>query len=240
MTKSRKPIIGITMDTGYDDSFSPYPWYAIRENYVQYIAECGAVPILLPHHVEHAEHYANLIDGLLISGGDFDIPPHYWQEKTQSDTVKVKEKRTAFEMAMAKHVFALDKPMLGICGGQQLINVLCGGSLIQHIPDTVENCLNHSQTLPRHQCSHAANIIAGTLLRDIVQQEDITVNSSHHQSVAKVGAGLVVNAVAPDGVIEGIEHPQKRFVLGVQWHPEYVITESDRLIAKRFIAHANG
>jgi putative glutamine amidotransferase len=235
-TNKNKPLIGITADTGYDDSYSPYPWYALRQNYVEYIANNGGVPVILPHHPEHAHYYAGIIDGLLITGGDFDISPAYWGGEITSDTVKLNPQRTEFEMEIARIFLSQDKPILGICNGQQLLNVLLGGSLIQHIPDSFPEALEHSQKTPRHQAAHDAIIHTGTLLADIVGSNKIKVNSSHHQAVAKIADKLVVNAIAPDNIIEGLEHPHKRFVVGVQWHPEYVVSDADLVIVKRFIA----
>jgi putative glutamine amidotransferase len=235
-TTKNKPLIGITTDTGDDNSYSPYPWYALRQNYVEYISNNGGVPIILPHHPEHAQRYAEIIDGLLITGGDFDISPNYWGGEIISDTVKLNPQRTEFEMEMAKIFLSQDKPILGICNGQQLLNVLLGGSLIQHIPDAFPDALEHSQKNPRHQAAHDATILGDTLLANIVGNNAIKVNSSHHQAVDKIADELVINAIAPDNIIEGLEHPHKRFVMGVQWHPEYVVSDADRLIVKRFIA----
>ena len=126
--------------------------------------------------------------------------------------------------------------MLGICGGQQILNVVLGGTLIQHIPDYVPSCLNHKQTQSRHQPSHTITIAEGTLLKKILGEEIIEVNSRHHQAVEKTGSRIKINAYAPDGVIEGIEVSNQRFCLGVQWHPEYLYTTHDRNLFKAFIA----
>ncbi len=137
-------------------------------------------------------------------------------------------------------MLARDKPVLGICGGQQLLAVALGGTLIQHIPDEVKNALPHEQPNPRTEPGHVVTIGAGTLLRRVTQLAEMPVNSAHHQAVKDAAPGLVVDAVAPDGVIEGIEDPKRRFVLGVQWHPEYRLSVGDRRIFAAFIEAARG
>jgi putative glutamine amidotransferase len=112
--------------------------------------------------------------------------------------------------------------------------------LIQHIPDTVAEALAHEQPNPRNEPGHAVKIAKGTLLHRIVGADTLQVNSAHHQAANGVPEGVVVDAVAPDGVIEGIEAPRYRFCLGVQWHPEFHISEGDRRIFAAFVAAARG
>jgi putative glutamine amidotransferase len=116
---------------------------------------------------------------------------------------------------------------LGICGGQQLLAVILGGTLIQHIPDAVPTALAHEQPNPRTEAGHVVTIAPNSLLFSIVQKQTMHVNSAHHQAVRTVPDHLIVNAVAPDGIIEGIEDPRYRFCLGVQWHPEYHVDSAD-------------
>ena len=153
-------------------------------------------------------------------------------------TVTTKDRRTAFELAITKGAAAADKPVLGICGGQQLLNVALGGTLIQHIPDEVEGALVHEQPNPRTEAGHTVRITRGSLLHRVTGAEELPVNSAHHQAVKDLAPSLVVDAVAPDGVIEGIEAPARRFVIGVQWHPEYAISEGDTRLFAAFIAAA--
>jgi putative glutamine amidotransferase len=131
-------------------------------------------------------------------------------------------------------------PVLGICGGQQLLNVVLGGTLIQDIPDEVPGCVAHRQPNPRDEPGHTVRVIAGTLLHRITGAAGLAVNSAHHQAVKEPGPGLVINAVAEDGVVEGIEDPRRRFCLGVQWHPEFEINEADRRIFQAFVEAAGG
>lgn len=234
------PVIGFTLDYETGGGYSKLPWYALRENYMTAVSALGAVPVALPHEPEIADKYLDMIDGLLITGGAFDVPPALYGQATQHEKVTTKDRRTAFERAITLGALGQRKPILGICGGEQLLNVLLGGTLIQHIPDAVPNALAHEQPNPRTEPGHSVRITSGTLLHRITGEAEIPVNSAHHQAVATVGEGVVINAVAPDGVIEGIEYPAHPFCLGVEWHPEYHISPADTAIFEAFVAACRG
>lgn len=229
------PVIGITLDSENPGGYSQMPWYALRHNYNECVAQAGGLPVGLPHEPELAAAYLDRIDGLLITGGAFDIDPALFGDDSVHETVVLKPRRTRFELAMVQGALDRDMPILGICGGQQLLAVALGGALIQHVPDEIADCLAHEQPNPRTEPGHDVIVTPGTLLHDIVKADRIPVNSAHHQAVRSVGAGALVDAIAPDGVIEGIEAPGRRFCLGVQWHPEYLISQADRLIFKAFV-----
>jgi putative glutamine amidotransferase len=233
-----QPVIGLTLDHEPPGGWSKFPWYAIRENYCNAVRHAGGLPILLPHDPEAAADYADRIDGLIITGGGFDVDPALFGAETRHSTVKTKDRRTAFELAATRIALDRDMPVLGICGGQQLLNVALGGTLIQHIPDEVPGALPHRQPNPRDEPGHDVRVIAGTLLHRIAGAEHLAVNSAHHQAVKAAGPGVVIDAVAGDGVVEGIEDPRRRFCLGVQWHPEFEIGEADRRIFRAFVEAA--
>ncbi len=233
-----RPIIGITLDSEPAGGWSKMPWYALRQNYCEAVARAGGLPVTLPHEPALAADYLAMIDGLLITGGAFDVDPSLFGASTRHATVKTKDRRTAFELAITRAALEADKPVLGICGGEQLLNVVLGGTLIQHIPDEIPNALAHEQPNPRTEPGHTVTIVGGTLLHRIVDTHELPVNSAHHQAVKDVGPGVVVNAVAPDGVIEGIEDPRRRFCLGVEWHPEYAISRGDDRIFEAFVRAA--
>ena len=230
-----RPRIGITLDSEPAGGWSKMPWYALRQNYCGAVADVGGLPLPLPHEPELAEAYLDGLDGLLVTGGAFDVDPALFGDGTKHATVKTKDRRTAFEYAMVKGAIARDMPILGICGGEQLLNVVLGGTLHQHVPDVFPNGLAHEQPNPRTEPGHAVDVVPGTLLHRVVGSARMNVNSAHHQAVKDVGPGVVVNARAPDGVIEGIEHTGKRFCLGVEWHPEYSIDPGDGAIFVAFI-----
>lgn len=237
-TRSAAPLVGITLDSEPAGGWSKYPWYAVRQNYCAAVVAAGGLPVLLPHEPDQAEAYLERIDALLVTGGAFDLDPALFGADTRHETVRTKDRRTAFEAAIARGALDRDLPLLGICGGQQLLNVVLGGTLIQHIPDEVENALTHEQPNPRHEAGHEVALAADSLLRSICRTDGMGVNSAHHQAVKQVGAGVTVSAVAPDGVVEGIEAPSYRFCLGVQWHPEFAISPGDSAIFRAFVAAA--
>lgn len=230
-----RPVIGVTLDAEEPGGYSKLPWYALRKNYFSAIAAAGGLPMALPHDAGLAEAYLDAIDGLVITGGAFDVDPALYGGGATHPTVTLKASRTDFELAVTRGALARDMPVLGICGGQQLLAVALGGTLIQHIPDTVSNALEHEQPNPRTEPGHPIAIAPDTLLARIVGTDRMAVNSAHHQAVATPGAGAVVNALAPDGVVEGVESAAHRFALGVQWHPEYAVDPADPLIFAAFI-----
>jgi putative glutamine amidotransferase len=232
---SSGPLIGITADSEEPGGYSKYPWYAIRQNYCSAVREAGGVPLVLPHEASLVEQYADLIDGLLVSGGAFDVDPALFGETSKHPTVVLKEGRTDFEIGITRAMLKANKPILGICGGQQLLAVALGGSLIQHIPDEVKEPLAHEQPNPRHLAGHNVKIAEGSKLHRITGETHIPVNSAHHQAVKAVPAHIVVDAVAPDGVIEGIEDPSRKFCIGVQWHPEFYISPADARLFTAFV-----
>ncbi len=233
---SSLPVIGFSLDYETSGGYSKFPWYAIRENYLSSVWDQGALPLPLPHFVGAAQKYLDMLDGLVITGGAFDIPPSLYGESGIHETVSLKENRTQFEWAITKGAIDRKIPILGICGGEQLLNVVLGGTLIQHIPDAVKSDIPHEQPNPRTEPGHDVFIREDTLLHRIVGKKKIAVNSAHHQAIATPGPDVVINADAPDGVIEGIEYPAHPFCLGVQWHPEYHVTPADTDIFTAFVA----
>ena len=231
----KKPLIALTLDYETTQGYSKYPWYAIRENYFTSIEESGGIGVGIPHNMKDIISLLYKIDGLVITGGNFDIDPNKFGETIVHQTVQLKENRTNFELLAAEIMLNQNKPVLGICGGEQLINVLYKGSLIQHIPDEIKNPIEHEQKNPRHEPGHSVRIQDNTKLHSIISTNDIMVNSAHHQAIKNPGNGLIVNALSEDGIIEGIEDPTKNFCIGVQWHPEFFIQGADIKLLKAFI-----
>lgn len=235
---TKRPLIGLTLDGEPAGGWSRYPWYALRQNYFAAVIAAGGLPVALPHEPALAADYLNRLDGLIVTGGAFDIDPALYGDAERHDTVALKEARTGAELALLRDALARDMPVLGICGGQQLLAVALGGTLIQHIPDAIPGALAHEQTTSHYQPAHAVKILPGTRLHDIVGPR-MQVNTSHHQAVRDAGHSII-NAVSPDGVIEGVEDPRQKFCIGVQWHPEYLVDAGDAAIFHALMDAANG
>lgn len=236
-----RPVIGITCDYRAGGGFSPFPWIAVGERYLAAIRALDAVPLLIPPHENSVGDYLDKISGLIISGGDFDIDPQLYGLSSYHPTVKINNDRTHPELALLRAAMEKDMPILGICGGEQLMNVACGGTLYQHAPEEHKDCLVHEsstmhpQGKSRDQCAHDVHIVEGTLLHRVLGISTMGVNSAHHQAVRLPGHGVVVNAYAPDGLIEGIEVERLSFCLGLQWHPEFKVSPHDHKIFDAFV-----
>ncbi len=231
----KKPIIGISVDYELQGSFSQRPHYALRENYAQSVSDAGGIPLLLPLQKQWVLDYARMLDGLMLTGGDFDIDPMLYGEAPHPKT-KQKPKRTEFEAELLREFYKTKKPILGICNGMQLIGALRGGALWQDIPDQVKTTLDHSPKGKGHELAHDVEIQPQTRLAAIVGASKIKVNSSHHQAVKSVSAPIIISAESQDGIIEAVEDTAHPFCLGVQWHPEYYAAAEDKKIFDAFIA----
>ena len=227
----KKPLIGITLDSEKKKTYSKFPWYALRANYLSSISNLNAIPIPLLHDRKLISYFSKLLDGLIITGGNFDIDPKFFNEK-KNGAKNIKNKRTIFEIEIFNKFFELNKSIFGICGGAQLINVAAGGTLIQ---DLKTKPINHEQVNPRNETSHEITIRKNTKLFKICNKKIIKVNSAHHQSVKELGNDFIISAISKDGIIEGIEHKKHKWCLGLQWHPEFLITNEDIKIFKNFI-----
>ncbi len=235
-----KPIIGITLDNAVNGaklSYSPKPWYALRKCYSRILEEKGAIPILLPYN-EDIDSLIDLIDGLLIPGGDDDINPELYGEKINSKYVNINDPRASFELKLIAKAKAKKIPVFGICNGMQIMNVFYGGTLYQHLPDEYKTDIEHAQKVPSHIATHEIIIDQNSELGKIAKTERVMVNSTHHQAIKKLGPNLIVSASADDGIIEGIEDASYPFMVGVEWHPEHLNSELDHNLFKEFIEYA--
>jgi putative glutamine amidotransferase len=165
------------------------------------------------------ERILPLLDGLLLSGG-VDIDPVHFGEPPLPGMGEIAPERDAFELDLTKRSIQADLPVLAICRGIQVLNIAAGGNIYQDIPSQLTDTIKHSQLAPRWYASHQVAVERGTKLAGIFPTEAIGVNSFHHQAIKNLAPGFKVNAMAPDGIIEGIESNSNKFVVGVQWHPE--------------------
>ncbi|PYR57843.1 MAG: hypothetical protein DMF91_18540 [Acidobacteria bacterium] len=186
----------------------------------------GDVRILEPSAGEARQALAG-VDGLMLTGGD-DVAPARYGEPAHPTVVEAEPGRDEFELALIKDARARNLPIFAICRGIQVLNVACGGTLVQDIPTEVTGALPHRFAVPPHEpyfLAHEVWIDKDTLLWKLMRErlsdaDACEVNSRHHQAVKRLAPGFKVAATAPDGVIEAVEDPGARFCLGVQWHPE--------------------
>lgn len=222
-----KPVIGVTPDFNAgdrEDMGGKEPTYFLRARYPRAIEDLGGVPLILPLTADSTLQRQLLkgVDGLVLTGSGPDLPPSLYGERRRYRFGVMSYQRYQFELGMARLAADTGVPLFGICGGMQAINVALGGSLVQDIVSQIDSALPHRPPGPATRLAHPVQIVPHSLLRRIARQAEIRVNSSHHQSVKKLAPSLVASAVAPDGVIEAIESPRHRFLLGVQWHPEFL------------------
>lgn len=226
-TPLEKPVIGITVHIEEDNKHYLHP------DYIRAITESGGLPLLIPIGVEQdLEQLSTMIDGLLLTGGD-DIDPAEYGEEPHPKLDQVVAERDGLELPLIEHVLRHDKPILGICRGEQIINVALGGTLYQDIETQYEHVnIQHLQHAKRSHPSHEVVVSKHTILESIVKKDKIKVNSFHHQAVRRIAESLIVSGTSHDGIIEAIESPTYKFVLGVQWHPE-TLAVNGNVIAKR-------
>ena len=217
-----RPRIGLTLDA--EDGAGQY---FLGRAYVDAVLAAGGLPILLPHAREAAAAYLALLDGLVVTGGFFDVPPELYGEERREACGVTRPGRTAFEKEVLEAALAARMPVLGVCGGMQLLNVVRGGTLYQDLPQDA-GIRGHEQPAPKDVPSHEVVVQPGTQLAALVGAGSLQVNSTHHQAIREPGAGVLVSARAPDGVAEAIELPDLPFALGVQWHPEAVARHEPR------------
>lgn len=220
-----KPLIGITPSPSIDDAaHGTFYRYALARTYVDAVRAAGGIPIVIPESETELPNLLERLDGLLLSGGGDIDPALFGDPEVHPKTYGIDDERDAFEIGAWRYAAEHDVPTLCICRGIQVMSVAQGGSLIQHIPDSVSNALNHRQNelgKTRDDLSHDVAIADGDHpLRHIANQDRLAVNSFHHQAVLIPGGDLRIVATAEDGVTEGLWHPGMRFGLGVQWHPE--------------------
>lgn len=214
----KSPLIGIT--TGY--TWHDEPVVELAKRYVDVVVQVGGVPVTLAptENPNLIAQYVERLDGLIISGGK-DIPPSLYGEQAIPETDALPEDRPLFEIALVRRFREMDKPVLGICYGCQLLNVAFGGTLIQNIPSQVGNSIKHRRiSSAEPHARHVVTIRNGSRLREILGMSEAEIVSSHHQAVKQPAPDFRVTAEAPDGVIETIELEDARFFVGVQWHPE--------------------
>ncbi len=212
-----RPVIGIT---AYVTQAKFGAWdlesVLVPADYVRSVERAGGCALLVPPSTEGIEETLAAVDGLIFSGGS-DLDPALYGQERHAETTGVVPERDSGELALLRAALERDMPVLAICRGSQLLNVLLGGDLVQHLPEVVGD-EKHKETSGRF-AEHDVEVEIGTQLDELVGGE-VIVKSHHHQGLGRLGEGLRVAARAADGTIEAIENPSHRFAVGVLWHPE--------------------
>ncbi|MEG1131510.1 MAG: gamma-glutamyl-gamma-aminobutyrate hydrolase family protein [Romboutsia sp.] len=241
MKSNKKPIIGISGSLIIDEGgmFPGYERAYVNNDYVQSVAMCKAIPYIVPmvYDDEIIKAQVENIDALILSGGH-DVNPLNWGEEPHQKLGGILPKRDTYDFKLLQFALEMKKPILGICRGEQVINVFGGGSLYQDLSLIDECYVKHNQQHLSNVATHTANIKEGTKLYEILGEKEIHVNSFHHLAANKIANGYIVSATSKDGVIEAIEKEGDDFVIGVQWHPE-MMTKDYPIMQKLFQALVN-
>jgi putative glutamine amidotransferase len=227
-----KPRIGIagnifTMESG---PIAGIERAYVNDDYIQAVERAGGVPILLPVVNHEACILAQIesCSGFVFPGGN-DIHPKYYASEAHLNLGDINSRVDEYQLKLIRSALESQKPILGICRGAQLLNVACGGTLLQDLSEAPNSCLKHFQNSRRYEVMHRVKTASGSILENLLGSE-FWVNSTHHQVIREVGAGLTVIATASDGVIEAVLMNDRDFVLGVQWHPEMMVSKSDPMM----------
>ncbi|MGM0548908.1 MAG: gamma-glutamyl-gamma-aminobutyrate hydrolase family protein [Bacillota bacterium] len=229
----KNPVVGIT---SFCDCEHSKKYTKIRCSYINAVYRAGGTPIIIPPFdtQKHLQEYIDLIDALVLSGGE-DLAPASYGETKVFELKNINPDRDKWEIALFKEAYKAQIPILGICRGMQLINVSLGGSLYQDIDHQLDCGFSHlpldlEKRENREYVNHKINIIKDTQLDKILSEDDLTVNSHHHQAIKEIAQSLNISAKSECGLIEAIENKKGSFLMGLQWHPEDLIDNSRSFI----------
>lgn len=222
---SNVPVIGITM-YGRDENNH----FTLPSEYVDAVRRAGGLPLLLPPGESRVGAWLEQVDAVILGGGG-DIDPGHYGGTPHETVYMVDSERDASELELARRAIDGGTPTLGICRGTQVINVVLGGTLHEHLPDVVGETILHREP-PRKPTPHLVDVLPGTRLAELVGDLRFDAPSWHHQAIHVVAPGLVVSAHAADGTIEAVEMAEHPWLIAVQWHPE--LTAGEDALQQRF------
>jgi len=200
---------------------------ALGLKYLRAIERAGGIPLVVPPlGLAGIEALLDRVDGLCLSGGP-DLDPVAYGDRRDSRLGPVETQLDEFELALARAADARRMPILAVCRGLQVLNVVRGGTLHQHLPDVTDGAINHRQTETGDRPTHWVSIDEASQVSSILSRKRLKVNSFHHQAVARLGAGLTATSRASDGTIESIEATDREFLIGVQWHAECLVARPE-------------
>lgn len=232
-----KPLIGLTCQYDYSQRRK---YNKINYTYIDAIKRVGGIPIILPivNESDIIERYLGIVQGIILTGGG-DAAPLLYGEEPIREVDSICYERDNMELKIIKRAYEIEIPIFGICRGIQMINIALGGTIYQDIYRQIPNSLGHNAGSSIEGGYHTIEIVKDSILFEIFKKERIQVNSEHHQSVRALGNNLRINATSLDGVIEGIESTNDKFVLGVQFHPEAMIDKHEEIlnIFKYFVSN---
>lgn len=232
MTNKKYPVVGISGSLLIDEGgmFPGYERAYVNNDYVQSVAMCKAIPYIVPmvYDDELIKAQVSNIDALILSGGH-DVNPLMWNEEPHIKLGGIMPKRDTFDMKLLKFALEMKKPILGICRGEQILNVCEGGDLYQDLSLIEGSYIKHNQEHLSNVPTHTAQIKEGTRLYEILGEKEVLVNSFHHLGVKNVAPGYIVSATAKDGLVEAIEKEGEDFVIGIQWHPEMMTKDCSKM-----------
>ena len=212
----------------------------MNNHYAQAVVAAGGAPLIVPFTSDVSVYESLLprIDGFVLSGGQDISPVRYGGDITYGKLSELTPEREEVEYLLLSYTYQFDYPLLGICRGMQVMNIVKGGGIYQDIGVQAGTTLKHIQQAPRSYGTHSIFVEDNTLLTDLWENKRTVVNSLHHQSCSTLGEGFIVSARSADGLIEAIEHKDNRFAVGVQWHPEAMKTEEMGLLFSAFLKAA--
>jgi putative glutamine amidotransferase len=220
-----RPIIGVTMSFQEPASGQGSDYFALYRKYVAAVEQAEGVAVGLPAQPEAVAELFPILDGLLLSGGG-DVAPELFGQDRHPKTRLIDRQRDDFELALVREWVSTGRPLLAICRGIQVLNVALGGNLIQDIADQVADPLVHQKS--EGEARHLIRLQPTSRLANLLGDDELEVNSYHHQAVQDLAPGLKEVAWATDGVVEGVEMPDAGFAIGVQWHPELMVQNDAR------------